>query len=48
MRIIIAPAKKMVTDTDNFPIDGLPVFLERTERLRAVLRGMPPEALQAL
>ena len=38
----------MVTDTDNFPIDGLPVFLERTERLRAVLRGMPPEALQAL
>ena len=24
MRIIIAPAKKMVVDTDSFAVDGLP------------------------
>ena len=33
MRIIISPAKKMVADTDSFAVDGLPVYLERTERL---------------
>lgn len=48
MRIIIAPAKKMVTDTDSFPIRGLPVFLERTERLKAALREKSPEELQSL
>ena len=48
MRIIIAPAKKMAVDTDSFAVDGLPVFLERAERLRAVLRGMSTEELQAL
>ena len=48
MRIIIAPAKKMVVDTDSFAVDGLPQFLEQTERLNAVLQGMSPEELQAL
>lgn len=48
MRIIIAPAKKMVTDTDSFAVDGLPVFLEQTQRLKEVLQGMSPEELQAL
>ena len=48
MRIIIAPAKKMVTDTDSFAVDGLPQFLEQTERLNAVLQGMSPKELQAL
>jgi len=48
MRIIIAPAKKMAVDTDSFAVDGLPVFLERAERLRAVLQGMSPKELQAL
>ncbi|WP_300690102.1 peroxide stress protein YaaA [uncultured Oscillibacter sp.] len=33
MRIIIAPAKKMVVDTDSFAVDSLPQFLEQTERL---------------
>lgn len=31
MRIIIAPAKKMVTDTDSFAVDSLPQFLEQTD-----------------
>ena len=48
MRIIIAPAKKMVVDTDNFAVDDLPVFLEQTERLKAVLQSMSSEELQAL
>ena len=48
MRIIIAPAKKMVVDTDSFAIGGLPQFLERTERLKAVLQSMTPEELQTL
>ena len=48
MRIIIAPAKKMVVDTDSFAVDGLPAFLEQTERLKATLQGMSPAELQAL
>ena len=48
MRIIIAPAKKMVVDTDSFAIDGLPQFLEQTERLKAVLQSMSPRELQTL
>ena len=48
MRIIIAPAKKMVTDTDSFPVDALPQFLEQAERLKAALQEMSPQALQAL
>ena len=48
MRIIIAPAKKMVVDTDSFAIDSLPAFLEQTERLKAVLQSMSPKTLQSL
>ena len=29
MRIIIAPAKKMVVDTDSFAMDSLPNFWSR-------------------
>ena len=48
MRIIIAPAKNMLVDTDSFPVDGLPRFLDRTERLKAALQAMSPQELQAL
>ena len=48
MRIIISPAKKMIVDTDSFPVESLPTFLPRTERLLAVLRDMSPAQLQAL
>lgn len=48
MRIIIAPAKKMIVDTDSFAVDGLPQFLEQTERLKAALRSMSPKELQVL
>ena len=48
MRIIIAPAKKMTVDTDSFAVEGTPLLLERTERLKAVLQSMSPRELQAL
>ena len=48
MRIIIAPAKKMVVDTDSFAVDSLPTFLEQTKQLKEVLKGMSPRELQAL
>ena len=48
MRIIISPAKKMVVDTDSCAVDGLPVFLEQTERLKAALQGMSPAERQTL
>ena len=48
MRVIIAPAKKMNTDLDSFAPDGLPRFLDRTERLKAALQAMPPKELQTL
>ena len=48
MRIIIAPAKKMVVDTDSFAMDSLPQFLEQTERLKTALQSMSPQDLQAL
>ncbi len=48
MRMIIAPAKKMVADTDSFAVDHLPQFLEQTERLKTVLQTMSPKELQTL
>lgn len=48
MRIIIAPAKKMVVDTDSFAVDSLPRFLEQTERLKTALQAMSPKELQSL
>ena len=48
MRIIISPAKKMRVDTDSLPIQALPDFLLKTERLLAVLRTMTSKELQAL
>ena len=48
MRIIISPAKKMRVDTDSMAWRELPVFLEKTERILAVLRAMRPDELKAL
>lgn len=48
MRIIISPAKKMNVDTDTIPWRGLPMFLEKTERLCEKLQGMSPADLKKL
>lgn len=48
MRIIISPAKKMNADTDSLPWKDLPCFLEQSERLCSVLRGMSEAELKRL
>ena len=48
MRIIISPAKKMKVDTDSLPWVDLPVFLDRTEELCAVLQSMSYDQLKKL
>ena len=48
MRIIISPAKKMNVDTDSFLCSGLPMFIERTRTLKAVLCSMSREELKKL
>ena len=48
MRIIIAPAKNMRVDTDTLACTGLPVFLDRTERLRDWIRDLSYEEQKKL
>ena len=48
MRIIISPAKQMRTDTDTLPCAGLPVFLDRAERLMEWIRGLSYEEQKKL
>lgn len=40
MRIILSPAKKMNTNTDDLGYQGLPVFMEKTEEVLSYLQGM--------
>lgn len=46
MKIIISPAKKMNVDTDSLPWQNLPDFLDQTQQLYQVLRGLSYEALK--
>ena len=48
MRIILSPAKQMVTDTDSLACTGQPRFLPRAERLLAALRAMTPQQRRTL
>ena len=48
MRIIIAPAKKMVVDTDSLPPRDLPALIERTEVLRKWVCGLSYAQQKAL
>ena len=47
MKIIISPAKKMVTD-DGLAWKALPVFLEQTEALKERLQSLSYEEAKAL
>ncbi|MFC6274172.1 peroxide stress protein YaaA [Levilactobacillus tangyuanensis] len=40
MKIIIAPAKKMVVDPDTFPTEGLPEYLNQTRTILTELRRL--------
>ena len=35
MKIILSPAKKMITDTDSIAPDGLPEFIEKTTEIQS-------------
>lgn len=48
MKIIISPAKKMVVDTDIFPVLQMPVFLEKTEKLKQAVQKLSYEEAKEL
>lgn len=48
MKIIIAPAKKMVVDTDTFAIDALPQYLDQTRTILTELRKLDYPAAKKL
>ena len=48
MRIIISPAKKMITDADSLPCSGLPLFLAQAEILFETLKKMDFDSLKKL
>ncbi len=43
MRIIISPAKQMKVDTDTFTCEELPVFADKAEVLKDIIREMSYE-----
>ena len=48
IRMIISPAKKMVTDNDWMAPEQLPCFLDRTEKIRRYLDKLSYEELKQL
>ncbi|MFD1548655.1 peroxide stress protein YaaA [Levilactobacillus fuyuanensis] len=48
MKIIIAPAKKMVIDTDTFAYDGVPQYLAATQQILDQLRQLTYPQAKAL
>lgn len=40
MQIIIAPARRMRTDTDSFPTDQLPLWIDQTQQILDYLRSL--------
>ena len=48
MRIIISPAKKMKEDLDTLEYSNVPMFLEKTQTIKEVLKAMDYDALKAL
>lgn len=48
MKIILSPAKKMNMDTDSLAPAGLPVFMDKTEKIRDWMKNKQPEELKAI
>ncbi|HIU49394.1 MAG TPA: peroxide stress protein YaaA [Candidatus Avimonoglobus intestinipullorum] len=48
MKIIISPAKKMISDFDTMDVQDAPVFLDRADVLRRYLKALPYEELKRL
>ena len=48
MRIIISPAKKMLTDTDSLAVRELPKYIEKAKELMEWIQGLSYEEAKAL
>ena len=48
MKIILSPAKKMNVDTDSLEIQGMPVFIEKTEEILSWLKSKSYAELKKL
>ena len=48
MRIILSPAKQMISNTDILDSSGLPVFLDQAEEILSYLRGLSYEEAKRL
>ena len=48
MKIILSPAKKMITDTDGIAPDGLPEFIEKTTEIQSWLKSKSKEELKTI
>ena len=48
MKIIISPAKKMVTDMESLPVESIPVFIDQAARLMEVMRSLSYEEAKAV
>jgi len=48
MHIIISPAKKMVVDTDSFPVLSQPQYLPQTKQILTALQALDDNQLQTL
>ena len=48
MKIILSPAKKMITDTDSIAPDGLPEFIDKTLEIQSGLNCKSKEELKTI
>ena len=48
LKIIISPAKKMITDPDSLPCYGMPAFMNKTEYLKDLLKSKSYSELKKL
>ena len=48
MKIILSPAKKMVTDTDSIAPVGMPEFLDKTTEILSWMKSLKKEKLKAI
>ena len=48
MKIILSPAKKMVTDSDTLDAPSLPVYIERSEEIVTALKSLDYDSLLSL
>ena len=48
MKIILSPAKKMITDIDSISPDGLPEFIEKTTEIQSWLKSKAKEELKTI